>query len=133
MTFIVLLLGLATATAQETQHQDAEESPYGPVRQDPRVEAQHDPYSPRRHSETTHQRNPTGLRIQSGTSLALTFGHDHYQDGATLAAIVQGLEVGERLVIERTETGVLLRRHGGSPSRAYDFLESDPRSGREEP
>ncbi len=69
----------------------------------------------------------TGLKVQSGSTLSLVFGSDPYHDGATLAAILHGLESGEHLMIERTDSGVLLRRHGGSTGSAYDqiYYESD--------
>lgn len=133
LSFILLLLGLATAVAQQTEHPGTEDSPYRSAGPDPRAEARHDRFPPHRQSESLLRGHPTGLRLQPGTSVALTFGQDRYQDGATLAAIVQGLEVGERLVVERIDDGVVLRRHGGPPSRAHDFLEPHPRAREEQP
>lgn len=127
LTSLALLVGLSTAAAQQTQSTDPADTPYGPVRHDPHPATQHDPYFPRGNSEAPLRRAPRGLRLQPGTSVLLTFGQDRYQDGAALAAMVHGLETGERLLVERTENGVLLRRHAGPPVRGYDFLE--PASG----
>src|SRR6056297_1246088 len=99
---IVLLLMIVTVTARPVRSQSLEESPYGSGRHNPSHVVQQDPYASREHPEQSHRTTPTGLRLQHGTTLLLTFGHDRYQDGATLAAIIHGLEPGERLSIERT-------------------------------
>lgn len=130
---IIALPILLSTTAQPVRGQPPEESPYDAGRHNPSRVMQQHPYASRAYPEQNHRRPSTGLRLQHGTTLLLTFGHDYYQDGATLAAIIQGLEEGERLSIERTASGALLRRLGGEPGSAYDFLQPGPGSTRERP
>lgn len=119
-----LLAGPAAINAAEPPLQSS--SPYTDPRQ---------PGQPHYHSPHTRPQQPdprpgprtwTGLQLETGISVSLTFGSDPYHDGATLAAILQGLQVGEVLLLERTETGVRLRRHGGRAGSAYDDLDFDP-------
>jgi hypothetical protein len=75
----------------------------------------------------------TGLKIAPGTAMTLIFGSDPYHDGAALAAVLRGLEVGDVLRIERTEAGVRLRRQGDRTGSAYDDLEFDHQPWEQEP
>lgn len=75
----------------------------------------------------------TGLRLAPGTAMTLTFGSDPYHDGAALAAVLRGLEVGEVLRVERTETGARLLRQGARSGSAYDDLEFDHQPWEQEP
>lgn len=75
----------------------------------------------------------TGLKLAPGMAMTLIFGSDPYHDGAALAAVLRGLEVGEVLRIERTEAGARLLRQGARTGSAYDDLEFDHQPWEQEP
>lgn len=123
----------AHASEPEPVPPQAAASPYSDLQQ-PDHPSQQGAYAASRHPSKRHAHTGwTGLKLESGSRVKLIFGNDPYQDGAALAAILRGLEAGEVLLIERTETGVRLRRQGRPAGSAYDFLEFDHGVEREQP